>query len=83
MFVHVSRLIPKSLSRARKNCLERGDHESRINENLNHVSREKNSPDHVSREKYRGPSSMTSGRQRENYANENGKPSGTLVGTEN
>ena len=44
MFVHVSRLIPKSLSRARKNCLERGDHESRINENLNHVSREKIAP---------------------------------------
>ena len=56
MFVYVSRLIPKPLSRARKNGLERGDHESRINKNLNHVSREKNSPDHVSRKKYRGPS---------------------------
>ena len=44
MFVHVSRLIPKPLSRARKNCLERGDHESRINKNLNHVSREKKKP---------------------------------------
>ena len=56
LFVHVSHLIPKPLSRARKNCLERGDHKSRVNKNLNHVSREKYSPDHVSRKKYRGPS---------------------------
>ena len=62
MFVHVSRLIPKPLSRTRKNCLERGDHESRINKNLNHVSREKKSPDHVSRKKYREPS--INGRER-------------------
>ena len=59
MFVHVSRLIPKPLSRARKNGLERGDHESRINKNLNHVSREKNSLDHASRKKYKGPSMQT------------------------
>ena len=44
MFVHVSRLIPKPLSRARKKSMERGDHESRINKNLNHVSREKIAP---------------------------------------
>ena len=44
MFVHVSRLIPKRLSHARKICLERGHHESRINKNLNHVSREKIAP---------------------------------------
>ena len=56
MFVHVSRLIPKPLSRAPKICLERGDHESRINKNFNHVSREKNSPVRVSRKKCRVPS---------------------------
>ena len=60
MFVHVSRLIPKPLSRHVK-IVWRGaitNHESRINKNLNHVSREKNSPDHVSRKKYREPSNI-------------------------
>ena len=56
MFIHVSRLIPKPVSHARKNCLEGDNHKSRINKNLNHVSREKNGPDHVSQKKYRGPS---------------------------
>ena len=56
MFIHVSRLIPKPLSHAHKNCLEGDNHKSQINKNLNHVSREKNGPDHVSQKKYRGPS---------------------------
>ena len=61
MFIHVSRLIPKPLSHARKNCLEGDNHKSRLNKNLNHVSRQKNGPDHVSQKSIGDPPCMLMG----------------------